>query len=379
MRRLMLFAVLNVAVVTVVFLLFEGFSSALRVAYEIATTKPVAERRHTTYDPDLGWVNVPNVFIPDMYGPGRAVRINAQRIRGNEPVTTTVPPGKIRVICSGDSFTFGYGVDNDHTWCQQLVTLDPRLQPVNMGQGGYGVDQAYLWFKRDGASLDHDIHLFAFVAPDFVRMLHDRFLGYDKPVLDVRDGLVIVHNVPVPQSSPFRLWLNRQVPALSRLSSVRLLHRVFFSNVSTDARSKEDVGNWARQVVAGIIADLQRLNDAKHSALVLVLLPTRHDYLGNDADFWREFLREEVTQQGVAFVDMVEELRALPPQQVEQLFIPEGAIDYVGAAGHYSDAGNTWAAATLYRRLQALPQAAAKLGTEHPTGKDYNGLSGLHG
>ena len=362
-RRAALFTVFSVALVTVLLVLFEGFASTLRVAREIATTKPVAERRYTTYDPDLGWVSVPNTFIPDMYGAGRALRINAQGFRGNEPVTKWVPPGKVRVICSGDSFTFGYGVDNDHGWCQQLAALDARMQTVNMGQSGYGVDQAYLWFKRDGARLDHDIHLFAFVTTDFVRMLQPRFLGYGKPVLDVRDGTVIVNNVPVPRSSPFRLWLNRLAPTLGHLNSVRLLQRTFFPRTSADGRSKEEVGNWARQLVAAVIVDLQRLNDARHSALVLVLLPTRGDYVGNDADFWREFLQDQAAQQGVAFIDMIEALRAVPPQQVGQFFIHEGGIDYLAAAGHYTDAGNAWVAATLYRSLQALPQTAAKL---HP-------------
>ena len=142
-RRAALFTVFSVALVTVLLVLFEGFASTLRVAREIATTKPVAERRYTTYDPDLGWVSVPNTFIPDMYGAGRALRINAQGFRGNEPVTRWVPPGKVRVICSGDSFTFGYGVDNDHGWCQQLAALDARMQTVNMGQSGYGVDASH--------------------------------------------------------------------------------------------------------------------------------------------------------------------------------------------------------------------------------------------
>ena len=28
-----------------------------------------------------------------------------------------------------------------------------------MGQGGYGIDQAYLWYKRDGTKLDHDVQI----------------------------------------------------------------------------------------------------------------------------------------------------------------------------------------------------------------------------
>ena len=62
-------------------------------------------------------------------------------------------------------------------------SLDPRLETLNMGQGGYGVDQAYLWYKRDAAKFEHQVHLLAFITDDFVRMQSDRFRGYGKPVI----------------------------------------------------------------------------------------------------------------------------------------------------------------------------------------------------
>ena len=65
-------------------------------------------------------------------------------------------------ISSGDSFTLGYGVNNEETWPTAFSKLDERFETINMGQGGYGVDQSYLWYKRDGLEFDHQIHLFAF-------------------------------------------------------------------------------------------------------------------------------------------------------------------------------------------------------------------------
>ena len=44
--------------------------------------------------------------------------------------------------------------------------LDPRFESVNMRQGGYGLDQAYLWYQRDGTRLAHDVHIFAFIFDD---------------------------------------------------------------------------------------------------------------------------------------------------------------------------------------------------------------------
>ena len=95
------------------------------LARDIMTDASIAERRHTKYDPDLGWVNGPNIHIPNMYGPGVYLKTNSQGFRNNYDFDTAVPNGKYRIICSGDSFTLGYGVDNDHTWCQLLTVTRP--------------------------------------------------------------------------------------------------------------------------------------------------------------------------------------------------------------------------------------------------------------
>jgi len=359
-RKATFFLAFNLALIMVLWLLLEGTASTVLVVQQLAKAKPIAERAHTTYDAELGWVNLPDIVIPDMYGPGCSLRINGQRFRHDGPVEPAVPAGKIRIICSGDSFTFGYGVDNDHTWCQQLATLDPRLETVNMGQGGYGVDQAYLWYKRDGVRYDHAIQLFAFVTTDFERMLFDSFLGYGKPMLDVHDGTLVVRNVPVPRPPWYRLWLVRYAPILQKLSAVQAVRALLPSHSAPDGRSREEIGNWARQVLAAIIEDLEQINQAKHSVLVLVLLPTRDDYTGSKADFWRDFLHTESARRHIAYIDVIAALRRLPPQEIEPLFIREGQVGYVAAAGHYSEKGNAYIATQLYESLRTLPETAAK-------------------
>jgi hypothetical protein len=189
---------INVAVLGMLLVGVEGLASFALLARDMRKTSGLAERRHTKYDSDLGWVNGPGVHITDMYGPGVYLRTNAQGFRNDHDVDPAVPAGKFRVICSGDSFTLGFGVDNDHTWCHLLSVLDPRIEAVNMGQGGYGVDQAYLWYKRDGAKLATNLHLLAFVTEDFPRMQSDKFLGFGKPTLALEHDSLVVKNVPVP-------------------------------------------------------------------------------------------------------------------------------------------------------------------------------------
>ena len=197
-KKIILFFLFNLLFVAVAFFLIEGLASAILLLQTVAATPPIAERSHTQYDAELGWVNLPDVYIEDMYGPQLYLKTNGQRFRNDRDFPATVSDQQLRVVCSGDSFTLGYGVDNRQPWCQQLSQLDSRLETVNMGQGGYGLDQAYLWYKRDGAQLGPDLHLFAFITVDFERMQQDNFLGYGKPVLTIRDNELAVENVPVP-------------------------------------------------------------------------------------------------------------------------------------------------------------------------------------
>jgi hypothetical protein len=331
----------------------EGISSVVYLAVRLYRDRAVAEHRHTRYDADLGWINTPRLFLKDMYGPGVYLQTNSQSFRSRVDFPKAVPAGKLRVICSGDSFTFGYGVDNDHTWCQLLATLDRRLEPVNMGQGGYGIDQAFLWYRRDGARLDHQFHLFAFITEDLRRMQSDRFIGYGKPLLRLKEGALVTTNLPVPRRSPLVAWLAGHGGHLGNLASVRLV-RAVISKLGTPPPAPEvEEGQW-RPVAAKIFAELQALNRAKGSRLVLVYLPIRDDYSSGSADSLLRFLRAQARTLGVPFVDLVESLREVPPHQVPGLYLDSSRIPYFAAKGHYSEAGNAWVARQIYGRLATL-------------------------
>jgi hypothetical protein len=70
-----------------------------------------------------------------------------------------------------------------------------------MGQIGYGVDQAFLWYRRNGPAVSHDVQVLAFVSADFDRMRYRSFMSYGKPVLAVEFETLVVRNVPVPYRS----------------------------------------------------------------------------------------------------------------------------------------------------------------------------------
>jgi hypothetical protein len=80
--------------------------------------------------------------------------------------------GKRRVALVGNSFTFGLEVRYEQTWGHQLeLLLGPDFRVLNFGVDGYGVDQAYLRYRRDVLSWHPEIVIFGVVDDDFRRTM----------------------------------------------------------------------------------------------------------------------------------------------------------------------------------------------------------------
>jgi hypothetical protein len=326
--------------------LVEGVASLARCGAILAERgqRPLAERSHTEYDPELGWVNRAHVSLPDLYGPGASLHTNGQRFRGTRDVTRSVAPGRVRVVCSGDSFALGYGVGDDATWCQQLAALDPRLEPVNMGQGGYGIDQSYLWFARDGAPLEHQVHVFSFIVEDFARMGATSFFGYGKPRLRLDAGRLVAENVPVPRGA-FRFpWLAQNAGVVEELRSVALLRALGVRTGLLDARGAAPRDADVPRLAAAVFESLARLHRDAGRRLVLVYLPMQEELRDDSTRELRAFVAREAERLDVVFLDGVARLRAVAPAEVASLYVQQAATDFPAAAGHFTERGNRWAA-----------------------------------
>lgn len=364
-KRIIVFVGFNLLAIAAILIFLEGLASFV-IFFRSVSSQPIAERSHTRYDPELGWVNRPQLFLEDMYGPGLDLTINAQGFRSQADISPAAPDDQLRLICSGDSFTLGYGVSNEQTWCHLFETLDRRLQSVNMGQGGYGVDQAYLWYKRDGLKLEHDLHLFTFITTDFDRMQQASFLGYGKPLLTLEEGTLRVNNVPVPERAFYVPWLTQNSESIRQLKLVQLaagLDQPTAQAAEANGEAAERNLGWGR-VAARMLEDLETLNEQRGSLLVLVYLPTLADHaqpLPAQTAYWREQVFRAAQAQQIIFIDLLTEFRALPVDQVQPLFLSQTEVSYPGAAGHYSVAGNRYIADRIYQGLLAQPPVVEKL------------------
>jgi hypothetical protein len=345
----------------------EGISSILVVTYHALFPEGGARTLSSPamrYDSQLGWVSVPNFYAKNYYAPGISLKINSRGFRANQEFPEQVPAGKLRVLYSGDSQTFGDGVGEDRAWCQLLESMDKRLETVNMAQTGYGIDQMYLWYKRAGEGLAHDVHVLAFVTDDFRRMQLDRLVGYAKPVLKVRNGTLAVEHVPVPGPSRLRQWLALKPHPLREFRSAALLwDSVSWLESKAQPAPAGGPGREQQEVLDKIIENLQNTNRERNSVFVMVFLPRDSDYgAGDPSRPWRTFIRSESLKRNFAFIDLYDDFERLPVTMREGMFIWPGSQQYFAETpGHYGDQGNEFVARLVYPRLAAIPEIAEKL------------------
>jgi lysophospholipase L1-like esterase len=127
------------------------------------------------YDPVLTFRNRRSASFPDA-----GVEINSLGLRGPE-IRDPKPPGRWRVVCLGDSCTFGAA----HPYPQILQSiLDERapgaFEIVNAGVIGYTSLHGLEWFERDLARLHPDVVTLYFGWNDMWREKDSAVRGWFK-------------------------------------------------------------------------------------------------------------------------------------------------------------------------------------------------------
>ena len=335
---------LFMAVTCLLFVLAEGLSSTTIAFYEMLRSNSHPQVNH--YDEFLGWASLPDTNIPDMYGPGVYVRTNSRGFRNDSETGIEAPDGKTRIICSGDSFTYGEGVANNHSWCHFLSELNHELDTVNLGQPGYGVDQMYLRYMRDATGIEHSVHIFAFIGADFDRMGLRNNYHYGKPVLNITEDSLIVENIPVPYIQP---TIGRAL-ARADFRTVDFGKRVI-AKLFRKAPEEGDITERIGPVAAKVFQAISRLGEENNVYPVFVYLAVLNDIRNDQQGKWHEWVTDTMDTLDLPFIDLTPALQALPAGVAASFFIPPGEPE----AGHYSVAGNQWVADKLHKHLNEMP------------------------
>jgi hypothetical protein len=154
------------------------------------------------YDPDLGWIVGRNRVSADgMYAS------SMEGVRSAKPgIAFADMHASQRVALIGDSNAFSLEVPFEDSLGNRLgESLGDRVQVLNFGVDGYGIDQTYLRYERDVHAWKPNVVLIVFIQHDLMRtMAVYPFVSFGwagylvKPRFDLeRDRLEII-NRPLP-------------------------------------------------------------------------------------------------------------------------------------------------------------------------------------
>jgi lysophospholipase L1-like esterase len=177
--------------------------------------------------------------------------------------TREKPDGSLRVVCMGNSSTFGWGVPPDSCYARLLeVSLNEKLgrpvQVINAGIPGYSSLQGFVQYERNILELDPDIITLSFMANDNLpsakpdsEILRERqgMIGFTQEILNysctyrAMKYLIVAKKLKSERGEDRKRSVRRVRPAVSRASLTQLIKiarkndtEVFFVAILPDSR-----------------------------------------------------------------------------------------------------------------------------------------------
>ncbi len=153
-------------------------------------------------DPVVGWIPTPG---QRSYTIDKPVLVNGLGFRSPD-LPATKPAGDLRVLCLGDSQTFGNGVAQDQTYPARLEVLlrsalaGRRVDVINAGVQAYDTVQEIDLLEREAVRLSPDVVTVGFYLNDIGEVLRT-----DKTTMVEQNTGEFARRGPVKQFTPYRL------------------------------------------------------------------------------------------------------------------------------------------------------------------------------
>jgi hypothetical protein len=297
--------------------------------------------RFWQYDALLGWAHQPGqagVFETPQFRTN--VRINQLGLRDREH-TYKRPEGTRRILVLGDSFAWGYGVEEAERF-SQVLEASLGVEVINAGVSGYSTDQELLWLREEGRQYDFDLVVLVLAGNDIgdnqQELVHHI---YYKPRFVFEAGQLTLTGNPVPKSGP----RGRLIYYLSQRSALAyfLVQRYFdfqdrFSRLRTQAANSSPMatdGSSAglpASLTVALLREIERIATDKEAGFVIVATSRWWNSPGGET--YREFLTT-LQEENFSVLDV----EALPGFDTDTMLIRDD--------GHWNGAGHAFVAQAL--------------------------------
>ena len=331
---------LSLFIISTLFALFLSEVALRLMGFKPMYVSPERDR-FWKYDSLLGWAHQPGqegIFETPEFR--TVVHINDKGLRDG-PHSYERQNNTERILVLGDSFAWGYGVEEQERF-SQLLEQSMDVEVINAGVSGYSTDQELLWYKSEGIKYETDLVILVLAGNDVGdndQQIVSRI--YYKPRFVLKDGQLVPTGYPVPKTSP----QGRLIYSLSQHSALAyfLVQRYFDllslynemkvnsvhakSTASDDSSDKEPF-----RLTIALIDQIKEIAESRKAKFMIVA--TDRWWNSPSKETYKDFIH---TLQSEGF--LVLDVEAIPGFEPETMLIPND--------GHWNQAGHEFVAAKI--------------------------------
>lgn len=302
--------------------------------------------RFWKYDSLLGWAHQPGqegMFETPQFS--TVVRINENGLRDREHSYERQNDIE-RILVLGDSFAWGYGVEESERFSQRLEeALD--VEVINAGVSGYSTDQELLWYRTEGIKYETDL-VILLVAGNDVGDNDQELVNtiYYKPKFVIEEGQLVPIGYPVPKTSPKGRFIyslsqrsalayflvQRYFDALSLYSRLNVKSDQTDSSVSDTNTDKEPF-----KLTIALIGEMRKIAESRNAKFMVVATDR---WWNHPAEETYEDFVSTMQSEGFLVLD-VESIRGFDP---EKMLIPND--------GHWNQSGHEFVAEKIKELIE---------------------------
>jgi lysophospholipase L1-like esterase len=262
--------------------------------YSMEVWRYAADLKQPLSDDRLPFHHVPN-RCGTYYG--QEISTNSLGFRGCE-CDACKPIGKRRIVCLGDSFTLGWGVQLEQTFPKRLERMlnetDGSFEIINMGIGNYNTTMEVELFKSKGLPLQPDMVILAY------------FINDTEPIPERKSSTTYW---AIRHSYFFAFIFDRFV----RLRS-RLVTAFQWSTYYRGLYSSENSENLAMNRAS--FRELVRLCDDNAIGLLVVNIPELHDLSAYPFSYATDYVRDLAAESSAPFIDLLPAMSGYEPESL---------------------------------------------------------------
>ncbi len=208
-------------------------------------------------------------------------RLNAMGIRSDREYTMLKPPGVVRIIGLGDSFTQGYEVQVEETYLYQLEKIlterGYNVEVINLGVSGFGNAEELIFLKEFALRFNPDAVIVGHYTNDIVDNIRSNLYR-----LDENDQLVRAADEFLPaiglRNTLYSIWAYRKLAenshlfAMLRERAASIVKRKMANTQKQTHQAGQD--NYGMRLTGRLIDEMKRVCEARGVTFLALDIPS---------------------------------------------------------------------------------------------------------